>query len=140
MLDQKFYMSVHLMAALAYQGCERGKLSSSEELAKTVRTNPTVVRRLVSRLVAAGLLKAYKGKKGGVELARCPNEITLEDIYVASCEQPLLRTPKRATRKQCAVSCAMGGLMSAIFGGVERKSREYLRGIKLSELREQIPA
>src|SRR5690242_19456641 len=99
MVDQRFYMSVHLMTELAYRGCREGHLSTSEELAKGLRTNPTVVRRLVARLVEAGLLKAYKGKKGGVELARCPDEITLEEIYVASSGEPLLKAPKKAPRK-----------------------------------------
>jgi Rrf2 family transcriptional repressor of oqxAB len=140
MVDQRFYMSVHLMTALAFQGCREGKLSTSEELAKGLRTNPTVVRRLVARLVAARLLKAYKGKKGGVELARCPEEITLEDIYLASSEEPLLRTPKKNPRKQCPVSCSMGMLMGEVFEGVERNSREYLKGITLAAVQGKVRA
>lgn len=139
MLDQRFYMSVHLMTALAFEGCRGGKLSTSEQLARGLRTNPTVVRRLVARLVEAGLLKAYKGKRGGVELARCPDEITLEDIYLGSSGEPLLRAPKKNPRKQCPVSCAIGPLIGEVFEGVERNSRSYLRGLTLAQLCARIP-
>ncbi len=139
MLDQRFYMSVHLMTALAFDGWEKGKLSPSEQLARSLKTNPTVVRRLIARLADAGLLKAYKGKKGGVELARCPDEVTLEDIYLASSENPgLLRAPKRSPRRQCPVSCSMGPLMKDVFEGVERNSREYLRGWTLADLCQRV--
>ncbi|MGZ3657681.1 MAG: Rrf2 family transcriptional regulator [Bdellovibrionota bacterium] len=140
MLDQRFYMSVHLMTSLAFQECQEGKLSTSEQLAKGLRTNPAVVRRLVAKLVAARLLKAYKGKKGGVELARCPDEITLGDIYEASQDQPRLRAPDKRAHRPCPVSCAMGGLMGEIFGEMERKSLQYLRGITLANLRSRVKA
>lgn len=138
MLDQRFYMSVHIMTDLAFQNCQQGKLTTSDSLARSLRTNPTVVRRLLARLVEAGLLKSYKGKSGGVELARCPDEITLEDIYVASSDEPLLKAPKKKAHKACPVSCAMGGLMGEVFEGVESNSRRYLRAITLGSLKAKV--
>lgn len=134
MVDQRFSVSVHIMTSLAYGNCQGGRLMTSSELARSVRTNPTVVRRLVARLVEAKLLKAYKGKAGGVELARCPNEISLGDIYEAATEKTLIRNSQKAPRKLCPVSCAMGKLMGDIIEGVERNSRKYLSGISLADL------
>lgn len=135
MLDQRFAVSVQIMTTLAFHGCREGHLMTSEQLAEGARTNPTVVRRLVARLVDAKLLKAYKGKTGGIELARCPDEITLKDIYVAASEdKALFNSPNKAPRKSCAVSCSMVGLLKSVFEGVEDTSRNYLAGITLADL------
>ena len=111
---------------------------TSDELAKSVRTNATVVRRLVARLVEAKLLKAYKGKTGGIELARGANAITLKDIYVASSGKALINTRKKAPRKVCPVSCSMGELMGDIIDGVERNSMKYLASISLASLASKV--
>lgn len=139
MLDQRFAVSVQIMTTLAFHGCREGHLMTSEQLAGIVRTNATVVRRLVARLVEAELLKAYKGKTGGIELARCPDEITLKDIYVAASEdKALFHSPNKAPRKSCAVSCAMGSLLKSVFDGVEDTSRNYLAGIRLADLARKV--
>lgn len=140
MVDQRFSTSVHIMTALAFGKCEHGKLMTSEELAQSVRTNPTVVRRLVAKLVEAKLLKAYKGKAGGIELARCPDEITLKDIYIASSGKALIQTRTKAPKKHCPVSCSMGALMSAVIEGVERNSMKYLASISLASLTSKVDA
>ena len=140
MVDQRFSVSVHIMTALAFDKCQEGRLKTSEELAKSVRTNPTVVRRLVARLVEAKLLKAYKGKSGGIELARCPDQINLGDIYRAATESTLIRNSKKAPRKHCPVSCSMGKLMGDVIEGVERNSLKYLSGITLADIAAKVSA
>ena len=135
MVDQRFSVSVHIMTSLAY---EKGDLMTSEALAKSVRTNATVVRRLVSKLVDAGLLDSFKGKAGGVKLSKPAREITLKDIYVAASGKPLLNTPDKEPNKQCNVSCAMNKLLDDVCDGLEKSSMSYLSGIKLSDLASKV--
>ncbi len=113
---------------------------TSEVLASSVRTNPTVVRRLVAKLVDAGLLKAYKGKSGGVELARKAQEISLKDIYVASSGKKLINAPDKSPNKKCTVSCSMGKLMGDVIEGLEENSMSYLADIRLSDLASKVSA
>lgn len=37
--------------------------------------------KILGKLSTAGLLKSYKGNKGGYELAKVPDEITLYDVF-----------------------------------------------------------
>lgn len=134
MVDQRFSTSVHIMTSLAFGNCENGTLMTSSELAESARTNPTVVRRLVSRLVEAKLVKSYKGKEGGIELARCPQDISLKDIYLAISDGTLLQAPQKVPRKQCPVSCSMARLLGEVVTGVEKNTTDYLAKIKLSDL------
>lgn len=135
MLDQKFSVSVHIMTALAYS---KDELVTSEYLASSIRTNPTVVRRLLAKLVDAGLLESFKGKAGGVRLSKAAKEITLKEIYTAVCEKKLVATSDKEPVKQCAVSCSMKKIMEDVVDGIERQSMDYLSKIRLHELTSKI--
>jgi DNA-binding IscR family transcriptional regulator len=140
MVDQRFSVSVHIMTAVAFhqlEACSSAPaLVTSEYLASSIRTNPTVVRRLVASLTKAGLLKSYKGKSGGVELAKSAQNISLKDIYMAcsGSEKKLLNASEKAPKKQCKVSCSMGMLMGEVIEGFEKNSMKYLSGIVLADL------
>ncbi len=123
------------MTALAYH---KGELMTSEELASGIRTNPTVIRRLISKLVEAGLLSSFKGKSGGVKLAKTPKEISLKDVYIAISEKRLIATPDKDPNKNCVVSCSMKKLMCEVVDGMETNSMQYLQGIRLSDLTSRI--
>ncbi|WP_374001473.1 Rrf2 family transcriptional regulator [Bdellovibrio bacteriovorus] len=135
MVDQRFSVSVHIMTALAYH---KGELMTSEELASGIRTNPTVIRRLISKLVEAGLLSSFKGKSGGVKLAKTPKEISLKDVYIAISEKRLIATPDKDPNKNCVVSCSMKKLMCEVVDGMETNSMQYLQSIRLSDLTSRI--
>lgn len=135
MVDQRFSVSVHIMTAIAFH---KGELMTSEQLADSVRTNPTVVRRLVAKLVEARLLESFKGKSGGVRLSKGPKEISLKDIYTAVCDKKLIATPSKEPSKQCLVSCNMGKLLDEVVEGIEQNSMSYLADIRLSELASKI--
>ncbi|WP_413613213.1 RrF2 family transcriptional regulator [Bdellovibrio sp. HCB-110] len=135
MVDQRFSVSVHIMTALAFH---KGELMTSEQLAESIRTNPTVIRRLVAKLVEAGLLESFKGKAGGVRLSKTAKEISLRDIYTAVCDKKLIATPDKEPSKQCLVSCNMGKLLDEVVNGIETNSMNYLSNIRLSELTSKI--
>lgn len=137
MVDTRFAVSVHIVTSLAV--AKDGKLTSPE-LAESIRTNPIVVRRLVAKLVEKGLVKSFRGKSGGLELGRAASEISLRDIYEASTDKRLLGLPGKPAKQSCAVSCAMGSLLCEVAEGLENKSREYLAGIRVSDLVMKIQA
>jgi Rrf2 family protein len=140
MVDQKFAAAVHIMTLLAFERCENGHLYTSEQIAKSVRTNPTVVRRLVARLVDSKILKSHKGKSGGVELAKGPAEISLREIYEAIAEKTLLAARCTKAQNSCPTSRSMGKLMQGVIEGFEENSKSYLQGITLQDLVERVEA
>ncbi len=107
---------------------------TSEYLANSIRTNPTVVRRLLAKMVEAGLLESFKGKAGGVRMAKSPKEISLKDIYKAVSNKALINCRDNEPPKQCVVSCSMKNIFSEVAQGIENSSMSYLAKIKLSDL------
>lgn len=135
MLDQRFAASVHIMTLLAVQNEE---LQTSEYLAKSIGTNPAVVRRLLAKLVEAGLVDSFKGKLGGVRISKAPKEITLKHIYKASTDKTLINSRKAEPNKSCPVSCSIKEIFEKVAIGLEKSSMAYLSKIKLSDITSKI--
>jgi Rrf2 family protein len=60
-----------------------GASASISEIAEQRLLPVPFIRRMVARLVAAGLLKTTRGKNGGLQLGRPPAAISLADVVVA---------------------------------------------------------
>ena len=73
--SSRFIVAVHAMSVLArFQG--KGPVCSAL-VAQSVHTNPVVIRRLMTELERAGLVKSVAGRSGGFALNRDPGRITL---------------------------------------------------------------
>ena len=76
----RFTVAVHVCALLAHNN---GEPATSESIAESVNTNPVVIRRTLSALAKAGLVRSWRGSNGGSVLARAPRAISLAEIYRA---------------------------------------------------------
>ena len=136
MVDTRFSVSVHIIVSLAYQP---DSLTNSDALAGVLKTNPTFVRKLVSKLVDAGIVQSFRGKGGGIRLAKSPKEITLKDIYVAAMdEKALMSTPNKSAYRACKVSCSMSEILCEVVDGVEHATKTYLSKTYVSDLLKKI--
>ena len=123
------------MTALAHA---EGDLMNSENLAQSIQTNPTVVRRLVSKLVSAGLIQSFKGKSGGIKLAKSPKSILLSEIYSATDHGAPFSAPNKKPMKACQVSCSMAVIFKRLFNDIEKAQLDYLGNISLEDIAKQV--
>lgn len=136
MVDNRFSLSVQIMMSLAYHNDE---LMNSDSLAKTLKTNATFIRKLVSKLVDAELIQSYRGKGGGIKLKRAPADISLKDIYLAATdEKPLISCHKKPVIKACPISCCIENVLDDIVGGIESSTQSYLAKKTLCSLMKQV--
>ena len=75
--NSQFAIAVHVLTILARSGDERVK---SDYIARSVNTNPVVIRRLLSNLQEAGLVVSQVGAAGGTSLHKQPKDIYLSDV------------------------------------------------------------
>ena len=68
----QFAVAAHIMAVL---GFDQGEEISSATLANSVNTDPTFVRKSLSKLSKAGLVVTKRGKSGASALARPPRRL-----------------------------------------------------------------
>ncbi|MCZ8238296.1 MAG: Rrf2 family transcriptional regulator [Leptospiraceae bacterium] len=135
MIETKFAVTTHLMTALAYNS---DKWMSSEELSKSLRTNPSFIRKLIGSLVKAGLVKSQRGKIGGVQLNLAATEIKLSQIYEAISEKNLILLPQKEPFYECPVSLSMGRIMGSISQNMEEAVLASLQSIYLSDVLKQV--
>jgi Rrf2 family protein len=110
-LNARFATGVQALVLLA---AEPAKLHRSEDIARELKTNPVVVRRVFLELRKAGVVESHKGPSGGSKLAAAAREITLRDIHRALHPQGLLHAP---------ASSPVPGLASALKGILNDASR-----------------
>jgi Rrf2 family protein len=130
-VDTRFPVSVHIMTSLAYN---QPDLVSSEQLALSIKTNASFIRKLVVSLSDAGLVESVRGKAGGIRLAKSPKEITLDQIYRAVTDSTLMAVPDKTPNKGCAISCGMGDILNKISKEIEENTLKQLAKKSLSEI------
>jgi len=129
--NSRFAVAVHTLVALAYIG---GPATSEQLAGNTVNTNPVVLRRILARLVKAGILEAQAGKTGGFRLAREPRSIDLASVWLAVEDGGVFGIHENAAMPSCPVSCGIKPLLAEVLEDAETALQKSLSGRKLSDL------
>jgi Rrf2 family protein len=89
MITREADYAIRVMLYLA--GCGNGQQPvATEQLAQEMEIPYRFLRRIVSRMVKAGLLRTTRGRGGGLVAARLASEITLLDVLAAVDPRSLL--------------------------------------------------
>jgi Rrf2 family protein len=108
--SSRFIVAVHAMSVLArFTG--KGPVCSAL-VAESVHTNPVVIRRLMTELEKANLVRSVAGRSGGFELNRDPSSITLADVYFAVEDENVFRMHKIDPNSACPVAAQLGKVLS----------------------------
>jgi Rrf2 family protein len=102
--NTRFATGVHILVLLA---AEPDTLKTSTNLAEHLKTNPVVVRRVLSSLQRAELILSQKGPTGGSRLAKSAKVISLADIYKAVESNPLFYAPVTSNGNGARVNSAL---------------------------------
>lgn len=136
-VNTQFSIAVHLLAALGYR---KDREATSGELAMSVNTSPSFVRRTLAKLSRAGLVETSTGKSGSCRLAKDPRKITLLDVYEAVDAPKAFAIHAYAPLKPCPVSCNIKTALEHALAKTQQAMEDTLRKITLdgilSELRE----
>src|SRR3984957_9126813 len=133
----QFTVATHIMAALAFN--PNAHIHSSA-LAKSVNTEPSFVRKSLSKLSKANLIVTTRGKNGASVLARPAKQITLLDIYRASEAPRAFVIHSYPVEKRCLVSGNLRECMSAVLSQTQKSFEKSLAQITLADLIGQIRA
>lgn len=79
-ISSRFTIAVHIFMCIHI--FEKDHRITSDFLADSIQVNPVVIRRLLSQLKAAGLVRVQRGS-GGASMAKPLDQITFLDIYRA---------------------------------------------------------
>src|SRR5262245_37725708 len=109
--SSRFVVAIHVLSLLGYFAEDQ----TSESMARSVNTNPVVIRRLLSLLRKAGLVRSQPGPGGGWQLTRPGSDITLRDVYAATEGHTLFPMHRSKPHPRCPVGGKIQPLLSGCF-------------------------
>jgi Rrf2 family protein len=130
-VNTQFSIAVHLAVAL---GCRRGEDATSAEIAQSVNTSPSFLRRVLAKLSRAGLVETCTGKTGACWLARDPKDISLLDIYEAVDAPRAFSIHSYAEQKGCPVSCHIKGSLEKALKKTQKAMEASLAEISVAQI------
>ena len=103
---------------------------STQEIASSLHVSEAHLAKVLQRLAKHGVVRSFRGPKGGFILGKDADEITLLEVYEAI-DGPLGSNYCLFDLPVCnGNGCILGGLSEA----VHRQVRDYLAGTVLSSL------
>jgi Rrf2 family protein len=134
-MNTRFAVAVHILTLLQSQP---GQPATSEWIAGSVNTNPSLIRRLLSRLAKAGLTTSQMGKGGGALLARRADKITLADVYRAIGEGRDVLPIHSSPNPKCPVGRRIHGVLASRTHAAARALERELARTTIQDLESQI--
>lgn len=113
---------------------EQGEPLTSEMLARRMRTNPVVVRRIMAGLRNSGYVRSRKGHGGGWVIARDLSQITLRGLYDALGRPPLFAIGNRDEAPSCLVEQAVNAALGDALADAEALLLDRFQAITLDTL------
>ena len=129
--SSRFAVAVHALTLMAWFDDEPLK---SEQVAKSVNTNPVVIRRILCELAQARLVISQTGSGGGSRLAREPGKITLLDVYHAVHSKGVFSMPRHAPSQHCPVGISIESVLGQVLGEVDTAVEKVLIKITINDV------
>ena len=130
-MNSRFAVAVHVLT-LIEQG--KGEPVTSDYIAGSVSTNPSLVRRLLGALARAGLTSAQLGTGGGALLARPAGDITLLDVYRAVDEGELFALHRERPNPKCPVGRNIQAALAERFDAATRAMEAELARTTIADV------
>src|SRR5262245_30110210 len=125
-VNSRMTVAVHILSYLVLASRKHPDPVTSDQIAKSVRTNPVVIRRLLGLLRKGGLVRSRRGVNAGWTLARSPKAMTLLDVYNAVDDGPLFGLHVSPPNPQCPIGRGLPTTLRKVYGTLEDELRRRL--------------
>ncbi|MDD6232255.1 MAG: Rrf2 family transcriptional regulator, partial [Frisingicoccus sp.] len=115
-MDTKFSVAVHVLILIS----ESPDPMNSEQMAGSVGTNASYVRKILALLKKAEIIEGHRGVSG-YNLTITPEQLTLLRIYQAVMEEPKIHLldVHQNPNDQCVVGCHIRPALIGMFEDME---------------------
>ncbi|AVI93881.1 Rrf2 family transcriptional regulator [Oenococcus oeni] len=119
---------------LVYIALHKNKQSvKSSEIAVSLQTAPSLVRRIMSKLKKAHLLNAVQGSPQPV-LAKAAEQITLQEIYLAVSQKRNLLNVDQNTDMLCPIGTAIPKVLDHYYREIQTAAEMKMAEITLQDI------
>ena len=124
-ITQEADYAVRIVYCLAKERERRDAKYISEAMGVTLRFSLKILRKLV----ASGLVRSYKGQKGGYELAKTPHDITLNDV-ITTVDGPYMLNRCLNEEHQCSLTDSGCCTFKTVYAEISRLITERLSEVR----------
>ena len=129
-MDTRFSSAIHVLVLIA----EANAPMTSEDIADSVGTNPSYIRKIIGLLKRKDIVESHQGISG-VRLKPAPEQLTLFQIYQAVHEAEFIRLfdIHQNPNNQCIVGRHIRPVLSDMFMDLESAFAHALTGKTLAD-------
>ena len=129
-MDTRFSSAIHVLILISKSETPM----NSDQIAESVGTNPSYIRKLTTRLSKAGIIKGHRGVSG-FRLLRKPEQISLFAVYRAVMETDSLHLfdLHQNPNDRCIVGHNIRPVLGGMFRGMEMDIENRLRDMTLAD-------
>ncbi|MEJ8304789.1 Rrf2 family transcriptional regulator [Saccharibacillus sacchari] len=136
-ISSRFSMAVHILSMIALDP----SYSTGDRIARSINSNPVVIRRIMAQLKKAGYIDTKAGV-AGASLRVSPEKLTLLDIFhaVESLEGNRLFNFHQDTDPACSVGMNIESVLFPQLSNAQKVMENELASVTLAEIVEQLQA
>ena len=129
-MDTKFSSAIHMLILIS----EAETPMTSDEIAVSVGTNASYIRKVTGLLKKKGIIESRQGASGYQLLVK-PEELTLYEVYqaVSETEQIHVFDLHQNPNDQCIVGKHIRPVLTDVFRSIEEKAEQELRNTTLRD-------
>ena len=129
-MDTKFSTAIHMLILVS----EAEQPMNSEQIATSVGTNASYIRKVASRLSRAGIIEGQRGRSG-FGLLKAPTDISLLDVYraVEETDDVHVFDIHQNPSDVCIVGRNIRPVLSGMFRHAEQVVEDELSGATLAD-------
>ncbi|HEY3992467.1 MAG TPA: Rrf2 family transcriptional regulator [Ktedonobacteraceae bacterium] len=131
--NSRLTLAVHTLTWMA-QYRDEYEFATSERIARSVQTNPVVLRGLLGMMEKQHLVNVQRGSNAGWQLARNPAEITLLDVYHAVEQPTLFAMHHTQPNPRCIIGCGIGPALGDIYANAQSALEQELARTTIADL------
>ena len=132
--NSRLTIATHTLAWMAGNQHVGGEWATSEQIARSVRTNPVVIRRIMAQLEKAGLVESRRGPGAGSRLARSPDQITMSEIDDALGRDSMFAMHRNEPSPSCPIAQGIRPALAPVYARVDDAVRHELEQTTLADV------
>lgn len=126
--------AIHILAYIVI--CKDDNLSSIA-IARSINSNPSLVRRLMTQLTKNNLLTTQQGIANPILVSK-PQDISLLDIYTAINPDENLLHVDTTTNQKCPIGSNISPVLNDTYNRIQLAAEKEMRKISLADITDEL--